>query len=226
MLKEPIVQVAGIIDAQEAQALCAVGIRWLGFPLRLDVHPEDLSEEEARRVIAALPPESMPVLITYEPDPRSLKELALFLGVRAVQVHGDLDVDSLRAFRSACPDLFLIKSLVVGRGPWQELLKTMDLMAPLVDAFITDTYDPETGACGATGKVHDWSWSARIVARSPKPVILAGGLHGENVAEAIRVVRPAGVDAHTGLEGPDGRKDMEKVKRFHRKALEAFAAWM
>jgi phosphoribosylanthranilate isomerase len=51
--------------------------------------------------------------------------------------------------------------------------------------FITDTFDPSTGASGATGKTHDWDISKSLVQLSPKPVILAGGLNAENVYEAI-----------------------------------------
>ena len=58
---------------------------------------------------------------------------------------------------------------------------------------------------------------------SPKPVILAGGLTPENVADAIRTVRPAGVDAHTGLEDETGRKDKEKVAAFINNAMKEFA---
>jgi phosphoribosylanthranilate isomerase len=91
-----------------------------------------------------------------------------------------------------------------------------------VDAYITDTFDPETGASGATGKTHDWRVSRRVVGQSPRPVILAGGLTPANVRDAILAVRPAGVDAHTGLEDASGRKSGEKVKKFVGGAREAF----
>jgi phosphoribosylanthranilate isomerase len=91
-----------------------------------------------------------------------------------------------------------------------------------VDAYITDTFDPRTGACGATGKTHDWRLSRQLVRYSPLPVILAGGLTAENVRAAILAVRPAGVDAHTGLEDVSGRKSQEKVKQFVSEAQEAF----
>jgi phosphoribosylanthranilate isomerase len=62
--------------------------------------------------------------------------------------------------------------------------------------------------------VHDWTISARIVASVDLPIILAGGLKPENVAEAIRVVRPWGVDVHSGVEAGDGRKDEDRMRRF------------
>jgi len=94
--------------------------------------------------------------------------------------------------------------------------------APLVDAFITDSWDPATGACGATGRVHDWDVSRQLAELSPKPLILAGGLGPENVRQAIIQVRPAGVDAHTGVERPDGRKDEKRVRSFVEEARAAF----
>ena len=109
--------------------------------------------------------------------------------------------------KSFAPDLTVIKSLIVEDNNLAELESSVAAFSPHCDAFITDTYDPATGACGATGKTHDWDISRRLVDISPRPVMLAGGLNPENVRKAIAHVRPAGVDAHTGVEGPDGRKD-------------------
>ncbi len=91
-----------------------------------------------------------------------------------------------------------------------------------MDAFITDTFDPATGASGATGKTHEWGISRELRALSPKPLILAGGLNPENVREAIETVRPAAVDAHTGVEDAEGRKDPAKVRAFVAAAREGF----
>ena len=97
-------------------------------------------------------------------------------------------------------------------------------LSPYVDAFIPDTYDPETGASGTTGKTHDWTISRKFVELSTKPVILAGGLNADNVREAIVAVKPAGVDAHTGVEGANGRKDSEMIQRFVSEARAGFTA--
>jgi len=88
------------------------------------------------------------------------------------------------------------------------------VLSQFVDAFITDTFDPDTGAEGATGKTHDWNVSKKLVRLSPKPVIIAGGLNHTNVRRAILEINPAGVDAHTGVEGKDGRKDFNLIKKF------------
>ncbi|MBP1686761.1 MAG: phosphoribosylanthranilate isomerase, partial [Deltaproteobacteria bacterium] len=95
-------------------------------------------------------------------------------------------------------------------------------LSAVVDAFILDTFDPQTGAAGATGKTHDWRFSRRRVERSQRPVILAGGLTPENARRAILEVQPAGVDAHTGVEDARGRKSRDKVERFLSEAQAAF----
>jgi len=95
--------------------------------------------------------------------------------------------------------------------------------SPVCDAFITDTFDPSTGASGATGRVHDWRVSAELVRSCLRPVILAGGLNPANVREAILSVCPAAVDVHTGVETSDGSKDPELVRAFVRAARVGFA---
>ncbi len=105
----------------------------------------------------------------------------------------------------------------------QALDATLSDSSPFVDAFITDTFDPKTGASGATGKTHDWRVSRRLVELADRPVILAGGLTPENVKRAILEVRPAGVDSHTGVEDTSGRKSREKVRKFLSEAYEGFA---
>lgn len=89
-------------------------------------------------------------------------------------------------------------------------------LAQLADYLLLDSSDPVTGVVGATGLVHDWELSARIVQRVDRPVVLAGGLGPDNVAEAIRMVRPAGVDSETRTSRADDRrrKDLSKVEAF------------
>lgn len=223
-----LVQVAGVHDLEEARAVIQAGAHALGIPLRLPVNAPDLDEQAAARLVAALPADVTPVLITYETDPDELVSLLGYLGLAHVQLHAshgpEADAALLRALSERAPGVYAIKSLVMaGEESLSLLEQTMERCAPFADAFITDTYDPATGASGATGKVHDWAWSRRLVQRSPRPVILAGGLTPHNVAEAIAAAAPAGVDAHTGLEGPDGRKDPALVRRFAQEAAMAFA---
>jgi phosphoribosylanthranilate isomerase len=222
MLEDNVVQIAGVIDPAEAQMLQQCGIRYLGFPLRLPVHREDLSEEEAAAIIKSLAPPVFGVLITYLAQASEITAFCHTLGARMVQLHGDIDRDELKRLKTLDPNLTVIKSLVIGMRDDKALEATVSELSPFVDAFITDTFDPKTGASGATGKTHDWRVSRRLVELTDRPVILAGGLTPENVKRAILEVKPAGVDAHTGVEDSTGRKSYEKVRKFLSEAHEAF----
>jgi phosphoribosylanthranilate isomerase len=217
-----IIQIAGIRDLREAKMLLAAGVHQLGFPLRLDVHREDMTAAETAAVIGSLDPSAFAILITYLSRTEDLIALCRKTGCRRVQLHGEITLPQLKRLRSSQRDLFLIKSLIVRNRNLAGLKARMRSYTPYVDAFITDTFDPVTGAGGATGKIHDWEISRELVEVSARPVILAGGLNPVNVKQAILQVRPAGVDAHTGVEGPNGRKDEGRIRAFVREAMEAF----
>jgi phosphoribosylanthranilate isomerase len=218
-----LIQIAGVRNLAEAEMLLREGVACLGFPLRLAVHKEDLSETDAAALIRRLPRGVDRVLITYLDTAAAVAEFATFLGVNAVQLHGEITVAEFADLRRRRPDLALIKSLVVRPGNLPELKSDAERFAPWADAFITDTFDPATGACGATGRTHDWSVSRELVRCSLRPVILAGGLTPENVADAIAAVRPAGVDVHTGVEDAGGAKDPAFVRKFMTEARRGFA---
>jgi phosphoribosylanthranilate isomerase len=217
-----IVQIAGVADRAEAMMLVEAGVHQIGFPLGLPVHREDISAGEAAKIIRLLEPPASAVLITYLNRAEEILEISKKIGVRKVQLHGRISLAEIVRLKSIAPDLTVIKSLIVGSDNLAELEASVAGFSFHCDAFIIDTYDPATGACGATGKVHDWDISRRLRDISPKPVMLAGGLNPDNVCKAIAHVRPAGVDAHTGVEGSDGRKDAVLVRTFVREALAAF----
>jgi phosphoribosylanthranilate isomerase len=218
----PIIQIAGVIDKEEAALLCKAGVTHIGFPLRISGGREDLSESEAKSIISSIGSSVATGLITYLDDSDEVVDFSDYLGVGGVQLHGPISEANLEKIRMQRPGLFIIKSLIVRMNNLSELEKEVSRFHHFVDAFITDTYDPNTGRTGATGKTHDWVVSRRLAELSPKPVILAGGLTPENVRAAITKVRPAGVDAHTGVEGPDGRKDPALVAEFIFEARRAF----
>ena len=221
----PLIQVAGIRDRAEAALLQDCGIHYLGFPFRLPVNREDLTEAEAAAIIRSLRPPVRGVLITYLDQAQAIADFCRALGARMVQLHGDISAAELARLRELDPGLRLIKSLVVGLHRMSVLERLVVELGPLVDGFLTDTYAPETGAAGATGRTHDWAVSRRLVELSPRPVILAGGLTPANVRQAIAAVRPAGVDVHTGVEDASGRKEGAKVREFVAEARAAFAEY-
>lgn len=217
-----LIQVAGIIDKKELDLLTELGTDYLGFPLRLPVNKEDLTEEEATELIKQIKAPKKGVLITYLDKAVEIIEFVKKLNVTVIQLHGKISKEELIKLKQLMPELEVIKSLVVGEYSNQEIFNIVNEHSNWIDAYITDTFDPSTGASGATGKTHDWNISREVIKLSPKPVILAGGLNPNNVREAIIAVKPAGVDVHTGVEGKDGRKDFDLVKRFIDEAKKGF----
>jgi phosphoribosylanthranilate isomerase len=217
-----LIQIAGIIDSEEAEMLMNLGVDYLGFPLRLPVNKDDLTEDEAVKIIKEIVPPHQAVLITYLDKAMEIISFCDKLNVHIVQLHGKIPIGELKIIKRDRPDIEIIKSLVVYKDNYLELENTVQNLSDWVDFFITDTFDPSTGASGATGKIHDWKISRRLVEVSSKPVILAGGLNPSNVKQAILQIKPAGVDVHTGVESRGGRKDYDHVKNFVLQAKQAF----
>ncbi|HVM96775.1 MAG TPA: phosphoribosylanthranilate isomerase [Candidatus Acidoferrales bacterium] len=206
------IQIAGVSTLEEALALETLGVDALGFTVRLPdgVH-DDLTEAKARSIITALPPFVSTVAITYVDNAREAVDLCRYLGVSTLQLHGKFPTAEIDLVRAGLPHLKIIRAVHVTGEP--ALIQARSL-ARRVDALILDTFDPQSGKHGATGKTHDWNISRRIVESVPAKIILAGGLTPDNVGDAIRTVRPWGVDVHTGVEDVHGRRDIGRMRRF------------
>lgn len=209
-----IIQVAGVIDEDDARLVAGCGVDLIGLPLDLMHGDAEITAETAGRIVRTLPPPARGVLITYLSLAGAIVSRCEELGVSMVQLHGNVPLEELVRLRRAAPTLLVVKTVAVGSKNVSQLMDEVARLSPHVDAFLTDTFDPVTGRWGATGKTHDWSISRRILDRSPRPVILAGGLTPHNVRQAILDVGPAGVDVHTGVEDETGRKDRRLVQEF------------
>ena len=92
------------------------------------------------------------------------------------------------------------------------ILQTLDALHAHAERFVLDAYHPTL--LGGTGLTQDWARLREVCARAPRPILLAGGLNPENVADAVRTAHPAGVDVSSGVEAAPGRKDSAKVRAF------------
>ncbi|MGO9570918.1 MAG: phosphoribosylanthranilate isomerase [Desulfomonilaceae bacterium] len=212
---------AGVSTFEEALFCNRVGVDAIGFTLGLPDGPHDgLTPEKARAIISELPPGLLPVVITYVNRADAACELATIAQSAAMQFHGGISEKELVHFRRSCPDVRTIGRVTVAGE--ESIEEAASFKPPLWDAIILDSIDPCTGRKGATGLTHDWSISARIVKMVSVPVILAGGLNPDNVAEVIRKVQPHGVDAHTGLEEDKGTRSFDKIEAFAKAAMEAY----
>ncbi|MDO8561348.1 MAG: phosphoribosylanthranilate isomerase [bacterium] len=209
------IKICGIRTLDEAQAAIASGADALGFHVDLEHSKCPVGAATAASIISRLPPFIASVVVTTVTESKELIRILRATWANTLQLHGDVSPDTIRALKAVLPYL---KVYVVVHVRGEETLKEAEKFEEAADAIILDSADQTTGARGGTGKTHDWSMSQTIVSSTSLPVILAGGLNPENVADAIRTVRPYAVDVNSGVSNPDGTKDIEKVKLFVKQA--------
>jgi len=198
------VKICGITRPEDARLAVAAGADALGFVFHPG-SPRCVAPEAVRDMVRGLPPFVLAVGVFVDETPDRMNELAAFCGLDRIQLHGSEP--------QAVADSLSRPVIKAVRVRDRESLETLDRFR--CRAFLLDTHDPE--APGGTGKAFDWRLAAEAVARGHR-VILAGGLTPENVAQAVRQVRPYGVDVSSGVEQEPGRKDPEKVRAFIRAA--------
>ena len=207
---EPVIKVCGIRNIEEALGAVDAGANTIGMLTGLLYPAEDeISPEKAGSIAAALPDGIRPVLVTHILDPEEASEIAAFTGVSAVQIHNDMPADGLIRLRGLLPGVLIIKAIHVVDS---DSITDARLYEKYADMLLLDTKTND--GIGGTGITHDWSISKRIVEAVHKPVILAGGLNPDNIEEAVALVRPAGIDANSGLENENGSKNFNKIRAF------------
>lgn len=210
------VKICGNKRLEDALEGVKAGADALGFLVgQVHVSSDFISREAAREIIQKLPPFISTVLVTHLPDVEAIISLAAFTRVSTVQLHGASNVDDIPVLRGHLPNIKLYKTIHAGD---RSAISLASKWADWVDAILLDSASKTEGKIGGTGKTHDWTISAEIVRLLHVPVILAGGLDPDNVQDAIKVVRPFGVDVNSGTKGPDGYKDFVKLHTFVEKA--------
>jgi phosphoribosylanthranilate isomerase len=205
------IKICGITNEEDAHHAEVCGADAVGFVFADS--PRRISFSRAGRIIRALGPFVVPVGVFVAPSPEELEE-AVGRGVRAVQIHGPPDAPMPEPPRH----IPVIRALRV-HDP--ESIEAIPRLKPRPAAVLLDAF--REGVEGGTGRTFDWNLAVSAV-RYTIPVILAGGLAHDNVKEAVRKVRPYGVDASSRLESAPGRKDPDLVARFIRAVREADAA--
>jgi len=215
------VKICGVKRAEDAGLAVAAGADALGFLVgQTHTSADFIAPLTAKAIAASLPSGVIGVLVTHLTDPGDVLDLAVLTGLTTVQLHGEIWPEDVARLRRAAPDLTFLKSFHVTD---EAGLAYGEAFVGLVDGFVLDTANPKTGQIGGTGQTHDWNLSRRIVERYRSvPVILAGGLNPDNVAEAIAAVGPFGVDVNSSTKGTDGFKSEAKARAFVANARGAF----
>ena len=201
------VKICGLTRVDDALAAARLGANAVGVVLYRD-SPRFVSNEQARRIVDALPPFVTTVALMVNPSAVEVQTAIEQVRPALLQFHGDESAEFCAGF-----SVPFIKALRVRAET--DLLQYARNYAS-AKGLLLDTY--VEGARGGTGAMFDWNLIPRQL---PLPVILAGGLNPENVSEAIRQVRPWAVDVSSGVEVEKGIKDAALMAAFIRVVKDA-----
>jgi phosphoribosylanthranilate isomerase len=223
------IKICGVTNIADAQAAAEAGADAIGLNF-YQGSKRFISAEAARQVADAVRHSAEPVGVFVNAPASFICETCREVILNTVQLHGEERPDScklligLRQLGLDYPDLSLsiIRAHSFGEGGLQSVYKDMfDSSGEAADAVLVDA--AVSGMYGGTGQIIDWRQLVGYEASIGRvPLILAGGLTPDNVAEAIRVVRPQAVDVASGVESSPGKKDHAKVRDFVTAAREAF----
>ena len=198
------VKICGITNAADGLAAIEAGANLLGFNFYAK-SPRHIPEAEAAKIRRQLPKRVKAVGIFVNAPPVDVAALCKSLKLDAAQLHGDETPETVAELAGILP---VFKAF---RVEPDFRLGTLDEY-PEAFAFVFDA--AHTGQYGGTGRTTDWDVARR--AAVGRRLILAGGLNVENVAAAVRIVRPYGIDVASGVESRPGRKDHGLLREFIR----------
>lgn len=217
-------KICGIRDVDSAREVAAaapdaVGLNFYPYSSRF------VEVEAARRIVEMLPATVRPVGVFVNHTVADVLRTCAEAGIATVQLHGDETPEFVAALHAADPELAIVRAFRVSEDGLESVSRDLaairglgtPLFACLIDSRVPGQY-------GGTGTVAPWEMIRREYDGANRPpLILAGGLTPDNVAEAVRTVQPWGVDVAGGVENSPGVKDPAAVVRFMTSARAASA---
>jgi phosphoribosylanthranilate isomerase len=211
-----LVQIYEVSRPEEARALGEIGVDHIGVLVGDGSFPREHSIDQARHIFLAVPPCSKSSALILSADVALIEQIISALDPDIVHLGASTDlltpsaVQNLKS-RHAAPRV--MRSIPVAGD---ESIAIAQSYNGIADLLLLDSHRPGDEQIGALGVTHSWDIDRKIIESVAIPVLIAGGLGPDNVAEAIRCVRPAGIDSKTKTDKDDGShtKDLRKVKEF------------
>jgi phosphoribosylanthranilate isomerase len=217
-------QIYEIGTPEEARAIAAIGVDHVGILVGDGEFPREQPAAAAQAIAAAVKPPARVSALFLGAGIELILRLTQSLRPDIVHLGAApelLGPEAVAALRRDLPGIPIMRSIPVIGEESIALARAYDGVA---DFLLLDSHRADDRQIGALGVTHDWRISRRIVDAVRVPVILAGGLGPDNIADAIRAVRPAGVDSKTKTDRDGSHaKDLDRVRRFHAAARAAAA---
>ena len=210
------IKICGITNLEDARTAVEAGADALGFVF-YEKSPRKVDIETARNIVRELPPQLEKVGVFVDADADTIRATTAKVGLTAIQLHGKDSIDMFwQSSQSPAERLGTSRVILAISGDrlkeggvFISELARNELFALLLDA-------QSNGRFGGTGATFDWKGTRGMVQilGFHLPIIVAGGLTSSNVAEAIKVLQPFGVDVSSGVEAHPGKKDPAKIRAF------------
>lgn len=194
------VKICGITNAIDAQRVCDCGADAVGLVF-YPPSPRYVELEQAIEIVAGLPPFMSSVALFVNASQKEVESVLQQTAIDIIQFHGDESAEFCASFSRPYIKAIRMKEGLDLYGLEHEYASAR--------ALLLDTY--KKGTPGGTGESFNWE---KVPHDLKKPIILAGGLHAANVAQAIQQVQPYAVDVSGGVEAAKGKKDQNKISQF------------
>lgn len=202
------VKICGLTSEEDLAVAVAAGADAVGFITDVPVDtPREIASGTAADLVAATPPFTTTTVVLMPETPPHAVNLARTIQPDVLQLHCEFDAEELQFVRAESST----KLVVAVDAEDTDRAHELDDVA---DALLVDSTTDE--GAGGTGETHDWERTRTLAADLDSPVVLAGGLTPENVAEAVTTADPYGVDVASGVESTGGTKDADAVHAFVR----------
>ena len=208
------IKICCISSLLEAKIALGHGADALGLVGKMPSGPGPIPDWLIAEIVKTIHPPIATFLLTSEQSSEEIIYHVKRVATNTVQIVDELTTGEYADIRTALPHLKIVQVIhVIDEKSIEEALR----LSLNVDALLLDSGNPKASikTLGGTGKVHNWEISREIVKAVDVPVFLAGGLHANNVRQAIEIVQPFGVDVCSGVR-TEGRLDPDKVEAFIR----------
>ncbi|QJW88752.1 phosphoribosylanthranilate isomerase [Spirosoma taeanense] len=209
------IKICCISSPEEARLAIRLGADALGLVGRMPSGPGVVADELAAQVVRATPPPIATFMLTSETRTEDIIAHQRRVGANTIQLVDAVLPETYAQLRLALPAVKLVQ--VIHVIDEKNLAEALAAVANGADALLLDSGNPNLAIkeLGGTGRVHNWQVSRQIVAQSPVPVFLAGGLNAENARQAIETVQPFGLDICSGVR-TNGHLDARRLETFLR----------
>lgn len=205
------VKICGFTNPEDVKVACELGVDMVGAIL-VPKSSRYVTTMQARQILDAVSGGIAKVAVIMPKDLSEVEKMARELKPDYLQIHLTFPAGKLFDLKERLDtELIIVTPIPREIENRKKIIDRAIGVAEVADYVLLDTKGPSGGGTGLT---HDWSLSGEIREAVKKPIFLAGGLNASNVGQAIKIVRPYGVDVATGVESSPGKKDARRMREF------------